>query len=41
MRYNEEKDFLNKKPNFRNCHKNEIIIPGTAYNLNFVMEGSN
>ena len=39
--YNEEKDFLNKKPNLRNCHKNEIIIPGTAYNLNFVMEGSN
>lgn len=39
--FNEEKDFLNKKPNLRNCHKNEIIIPGTAYNLNFVMEGSN
>lgn len=37
--FNEEKDFLNHLPNRNVICNNSIYMPGTAYNLNFVMKG--
>lgn len=36
--FNEQNDFLNKPPNTNLLLSNPIFFPGTAYNLNFVME---
>lgn len=37
--FNEEKDFLNHLPNRNVICNNSIYMPGTAFNLNFVMKG--
>lgn len=37
--FNDEKDFLNNIPELRNVEPTQIFMPGTAYNLNFVMKG--
>lgn len=36
--FNAENDFFNKRPSLNSVTPNTIYMPGTAYNLNFIME---